>query len=243
MQTFSRIRFLVLLRSRADAGYSCRKGILGSVFLLMTVSVQSANFPCTANSADDLTADFQSTIALYEEGWGGSDPALVEALERFGDLLTTSGNQSLVRAYYGSANVARARMVSDRQKPRLLRKGVAELDASVEAAPEDVQIRLLRAITLAVLPRLAGRMETAEDDFNWLVERAEDDAGLGADCRQAIFYHAGSFAVRNRDARAVDLLTRAAEIGPTGAIDLERVNRMLRLARQQVLFEDEEVND
>lgn len=206
------------------------------VVVLFAGNIYASLIPC----GDGAGVQLRAIGILYERGWGGDDAALLEGMEVLERFKASREEVPLARAYYGSACVARARMVADRQKPRWLRRGAAELDAAVGAAPEDIHVRLLRAITFAVLPRLAGRMETARDDFHWLVGRARNDRDLGDGCRQAVFYHAGAFALRSRNDRAVEFLTLAAEIGPTGAIAWERVNRMLRLAQEQVPREDEQ---
>lgn len=207
-----------------------------SALVFLTGELYASLIPCSDRGGVQLRA----IGGLHERGWGGDDGALLEAMEAIERLGPSRREAPLAQAYYGSACVARARMVSDRQKPRWLRRGAGELDAAVGAAPEDVHVRFLRAITFAVLPRLAGRMETARSDFSWLVGEARNDLELGDECRQAVFYHAGAFALRNRDWGAVELLTLAKEIGPTDGIEWERVNRMLRLAQAQVPREDEQ---
>lgn len=184
-------------------------------------------------------AQLRFAAALYEKGWGGDDKALDEAIQVLERLEASVAATPMARAYYGSACIARARMVPDRQKPRWLRRGAAELDAAVRAAPEDPHVRLLRAVTFAVLPRLAGRMETVQEDYNRLVAGTRQDQGMEAGCRQAVLYHAGAFAMRNRDPAAVELLKRASAIESAGGIEPARLSRMLQLAREQFPGEDE----
>jgi hypothetical protein len=201
-----------------------------------------AAMPCGTAGASP-SPELQRAIALYEEGWGGSDEALVEAMERLEERLASRERSPLVRAYYGSATLAHARLVPDRQKQRWLRRGAGDLDAAVKAAPGDVQVRLLRAVSYAVLPRIAGRSEMVRSDFEWLVAQAEAEGRLAPDCRQAIFYHAGAFALRDRDSQAIRWLERAAEIDSAKIIGQERVSRMLRLAREQLPLESGDAYD
>ena len=197
------------------------------------------SFPCgDVGFADSTEApvspDFAAAVQLYDEGWGGSNEALLEAMERLERLMATHRRTPLLRAYYGSTCIARARMVPDRRKPRWLRRGAAELDGAVRAASEDVQVRLLRAVSFSILPRMAGRMGTVESDFAWLIEQAREEGQLNAGCRQAIYYHAGSFALRNRDSQALVWLERAAGIDSGQIVAQEQVTRMLELAREQL---------
>lgn len=228
--------------------------LLISLLFLRLVSPVAAAIPCGGDERE-ASPEFYRAVALYNEGWGGSDEALLKAMEQLEGMLRRHGQESaLMKAYYGSACVARARMAPDRKKTRWLRRGAAELEVAVKAAPEDVQVRLLRAVTFAVLPRMAGKAATAREDFRWLVTQAEDvrpknerqkkaagserPAGVGSDlspeCRQAIFYHAGAFALRNREPQAVEWLERAVEIEAKGGIEKGRVSRMLQLARRQL---------
>lgn len=199
-----------------------------------------------------VSGELGRAIVFYEAGWQGDNAALLETIELLEQLRRGGRDREVVvQAYYGGALVARARLVPDRQKRRWLQRGAAELDAAVRAAPEDVQVRFLRARTLAILPRLAGKTELVWEDLEWLVERAESgerrsESGVGslaANCRQTIFYQAGSFALRNRDPRAMGWFQAAVEIGEEGGIEMERLQRMLQLAREQFSSKDERTYD
>jgi len=230
-----------------------------------------------------MSGELLRVVSLHQAGWEGENAALLEAMEVLETMAGGREVDPLVRAYYGSASIARARMVPDWRKRGWLQRGAAELDGAVQAAPDDAQVRLLRATSLAILPRWAGRMETVREDFDWLVERAEvggrrteeegrgsegggpraqtgeekerrsedgeqgkrdlgrgakSEGKLGDSCRQAIYYHAGSFAMRERDPRAVEWLEAAVQIGKDGDIDMDRLQRVLQLARRHFLSED-----
>jgi hypothetical protein len=236
-------------------------------------------FPVAVMACSDSSGnhgDLQRAILLYQAGWQGNDAALLEAMELLSGMHVSKNAQPLVRAYYGSASIARARMVPDWRKRQWLQRGAAELDGAVKTAPDDVEVRLLRATSFAILPRLAGKMETVRADFEWLVERAESGGqrtevggsrvesgegeelrwaggeweqeklgrvakskgGLSEGCRQAIYYYAGSSAMRERDPRAIGWLEAAMKIGEDGEIAMDRLQRALQLARGHFVSQD-----
>lgn len=221
--------------------------------LVLGTSLPAASIPC-GEEASEASSDFHRAVALYEEGWRGADDSLLEALEIWERLLDSGEEAPLAQAYYGSSCIARTRTVPDRQKARWLRRGARELERAVRSEPENLQIRLLRAVSFAILPRMAGKMDTVREDFEWLTARAEEDAvdpngegaqrpALAPECRQVIFYRAGAFALRNREPRAVRLLERAVNIEPADGMDRNRIMQMLRLAREQLPGESGETYD
>lgn len=213
-----------------------RSGVLPLFLVLFLIGFLTGKLfaePAACGEDAERSPRLEAALALYEQGWHGDDRALLEALDLFETMRSSSAASPVVRAYFGSACLARARMVSDREKPRWLRRGAKELDDAVEAAPENPQVRLLRARSMAILPRMAGRMETVEDDYDWLIDQAEGDSSLDPVCRQAIYYHAGAFAMRNRDHRGLCWLRRAAEPGPIGGVVWQRLHRMLRYAENE----------
>lgn len=182
---------------------------------------------------DTLSPELQSWVQLYDSGWKGDDQALQAFFETAALHEQEWRHSPLLRAIYGSACIARARLVPNLQKPRWLRSGAEHLNAAVKAAPEAVAPRLLRAVSFAVLPRRAGEIETVRADFNLLVKAAERH-DLAENCRQKIFYHAGAFALRDRDPRALTLLRLAAELDPEEGLERARLKRILRSAENLI---------
>lgn len=210
-----------------------RRLFFGFWLFAIFIGVYQSVFGIVECGADDLSPQLQSWIELYGSGWRGNDDAL-RAFFEAADLHEREWKQSpFLRAIYGSACVARARLVSDFQKPRWLRLGAAYLNAAVAEAPDEVEPRFLRAISFSVLPRRAGVVEMVRADFEVLVKAAEEN-NLRESCRQKIFYHAGSFALRERDPRALALLQRAAHLDPKEGLDRERLIRLLQAAEHLV---------
>ena len=72
-----------------------------------------------------------------------------------------------------------------------VRKGMRTMDAAVQLAPEDPDVRLVRAINCFHMPKFMERDEIAKADFAWLWQRVETKPeGLKNDLKQnvALFY-------------------------------------------------------
>lgn len=191
-----------------------------------------------AETASDESVRFREARAYYEKGWAGDDAALLKAVELLDALVRSPTASPEVRACWGSACIARARLAPDWRKRVWLERGAKALDAAVAEAARDVRVRLFRAASFAILPRLAGKSDVVEADFAWLRSRAESMPPTDP-VRQEIFYRAGAFALRNRDPRAVVWLEEAARAGELNGISGERIARMLRLARRSFVADGE----
>jgi hypothetical protein len=221
------------LRQALRAELRCRPLMMLCILMFLVVNGgTSLRAGCVSSGAEVENETLRAAIAFYQEGWAGSDEALREAMARLERMDREAPDDPLVLAYLGSSRIALVRLVPDRQKRALLVRGARELDGAVAAAPQDVQIRLLRATTFSVLPRLAGRMETVEQDLGWLLARLEAE-DLDAACRYAILYLAGSFHLRERQPASIGFLERAEKVAPA-AEEKDRATRLLRLARSQL---------
>jgi tetratricopeptide (TPR) repeat protein len=150
---------------------------------------------------------------LYQRGLGGDKAAVDECIAKLEDVLHKQPGNQLARVYLGSAYTLRSRDLGiGPAKLKALNHGLALMDEAVAAAPNDAQVRLLRALTTESLPALFGRGKTAREDFALLASNAIRDPGTLDDRDlQLIFYHAGNAAQQSGDRpRAVELWKRAA---------------------------------
>ncbi|RME68636.1 MAG: hypothetical protein D6781_10450 [Verrucomicrobia bacterium] len=159
----------------------------------------------------------ETGLEALRRGIEGDAAALREAVALLQAACREAPGEALPRAWLGAALVWRARDVPLLRKRAQAEAGFRELDAAVAMAPEDAEVRLIRAETCSVLPQMAGRHEIVAGDFAWLVARANAaEAALPDTIRRRIFYRAGAFALRERrEAEAVRLLEQAlATPGP-----------------------------
>jgi hypothetical protein len=99
---------------------------------------------------------------------------------------------AFARALLGSTRTLGARHAFlPTTKLRMVREGLKEMDAAVEDAPEDPDVRFTRAANNVFLPDLFGRREKVIADFVWLSEKvAAEPARFGDEFRQYVaLYH------------------------------------------------------
>ena len=107
------------------------------------------------------------------------------------------------------------------------------MDEAVEAASENFQVRLIRAINSLHCPGFLGRSKVASVDFEWLLETIEnkyESEVLDAQSVKIALYYAGKFALKEKDSNAINLLERATSMPVETDVDAE-LAKTLKKAR------------
>ncbi len=199
-----------------------------------TLSLSGAEGLDTRDFGEHDNPKLVKGIERHDRGVEGSESAVDEAIEILEAVLEASPGNALARAYLGSAQTLKARDVALWNKRRWVQRGVETLDAAVKEAPHSPRVRLVRAINAYNLPRIIGRYDLAGEDFAFLLEAIEAHPGLlGKDLQRAIYFHAGSFALKEgEDARALTLLEKADAMEGESPI-ADRIASMLRIVRER----------
>jgi hypothetical protein len=169
----------------------------------------------TALAADPKNHDLRIHLGavLCDLGGDGDEAASDEALALFKDFYAENPNDAEVRAFYGSACTIHAKYVFLFFKPGWADKGFAHLDAAVAAAPDDVNVRLIRALNSAEVPDFLGRDKVAREDFAWLLKQRElHPEEFNPTVLRALYYFAGRYALQHKEPACVDLLAQAAAV-------------------------------
>lgn len=186
-----------------------------------------------ANPADP-EARARRGAEWLERAKSGSEEAIGRAVAEFDAVLAARPGDALSRVQRGAALLLYARHAPMTEKLGWARRGLAEMETAVAAAPEDAAVRLVRATNASVLPRMLDCTEQTRRDFAWLLTRARaGNEPLPPGLRRAIFFHAGAFALKERQPAAVALLEEALAVQAPEPTD-ERVQSMLALAREQI---------
>lgn len=141
-----------------------RKHLLSLCFFFTSLSVASSlNLP-----------EFDKARDLYYRGSSGDSAAYQQADKLFGDLYAQSGLDPRVQVYYGSLRLLEAsRIWALWKKYALSKNGIQLMDTAVAAAPHDLEIRFVRAITTSHLPGFFHRQQQSRDDFAYMAARVE----------------------------------------------------------------------
>jgi hypothetical protein len=161
---------------------------------------------------------YEEARARYYEAVDGRKEALSMASQLFDKVRAQESGDARVMAYTGSIRLMEAdRAMAPWKKGRLAKEGVQLLDQAVKAAPNDIEVRFVRAASTSHLPRIFGRARQSEADFAWLADRVSAAAKSGvieARLAAAALYHHGANRDRAGDrngARAA--WTEAARVG------------------------------
>ena len=138
-------------------------------------------------------AEQNEIMELYRRGLAGDAMAVEECIARLEAVLKTQPANQLARVYLGSALTLRSRDLGfGPKKLQTLKQGVAVMDEAVAAAPNEMKVRLARALTTSALPSIFGHGASARADFLLLGKSAETSASkLEAGDLQVIYYQAG----------------------------------------------------
>jgi hypothetical protein len=118
---------------------------------------------------------------LYYQGIYGDKAAGEKSDELFTELHKQLPNDPLVTVYYGSLRLLEAQHSWALWKKNLLSKrGVQLMDTAVSAAPNDLEVRFVRAATDRSLPAFFGRKQQLQSDLDFIVQRAEQAARQGS---------------------------------------------------------------
>jgi hypothetical protein len=111
---------------------------------------------------------------LYKRALAGDKQAVESCIAGLETAVQAQPQNQLARVYLGSAYTLRSRdMGFGSAKLATLKQGLAVMDSAVVAAPDDAQVRLVRARTTDSLPFFLGHKKSAREDFEWLARAAE----------------------------------------------------------------------
>lgn len=146
---------------------------------------------CVVAIARASAADEQQIAPLYKRAIAGDKAATEQCIALLERAVEQQPKNEVARVYLGSAYALRSRdMTLGLAKLNTFRRGMALMDEAVAAAPENVRVRLVRALTCEPLPGFLGRRQIARDDFGWLAkEAARERAKFTADELATIRQH------------------------------------------------------
>src|SRR5438270_7449868 len=128
----------------------------GICLLLAAALVSSADTPSTLASVPHAKQ-------LYYQGIYGDKNASAQADKVFTALHKANPSDPLVSVYYGSLRLLEAAHTwALWRKNSLSKEGIRLMDAAVERAPENLEIRFVRAATELNLPAFFGRHQQAQ---------------------------------------------------------------------------------
>ena len=148
---------------------------------------------CSAQDDTFLSPLIMEIQALHDKSVAGDKEATKALVQKMEKLSADHSDNKLFLAYLGSAYTLKSRdLFPGPSKFHFLKEGLATMDRAVEAAPENIPVRFIRAMNNFNLPAFIGRRDTGRKDFDHLVHKL-DSGKVQVDplTAQAIYYFAG----------------------------------------------------
>lgn len=165
-----------------------------------------------AANPTNTTVLFHLGELCHDEGAEGNEEAVRLGEKYFKRLLELDKRHAMARVLYGSVLTMRARDTFwPLTRISLAKKGIKEMDAAVEIAPQDPAVRLARAVNNFHMPAFLGRENIVASDFQILWKRVQEDPGsLSTPLRQEIALYQGRLLKKKK---AID---QARQVWQTG---------------------------
>ncbi len=186
----------------------------------------------TQDPNDQASQLFEEAFQAHEAGVKGDSDAVDVALEKFERILESDPDNMEALVFFGSASMLKARDVAIFQRMRWVRQGVEAMDRAVETAPDNVNVRIVRAVNSYQLPGFLGRRKVADEDFRLLLDWTETrpekfDPGM----IRFTLYHAGVRALEQGQAKALPLLAQALDQPQGETVTDQEIQSVLERAK------------
>ena len=113
-----------------------------------------------------------------------------------------------------------------------VKAGNREMDAAVQLAPKDAQVRFARAVNNFHMPDIMGREEIAQEDLAWLWQQAQlTDTKLKVDQKQTIaLFHGKTLQRKSKPDEALQIWRAGLALAPESQ-DAARLKEQLKAVK------------
>jgi tetratricopeptide (TPR) repeat protein len=123
------------------------------------------------NEPNNISALTTLGVNYHDLGVAG-DPKAVEQSEKIlKKVLSLDSTNAYATGYYGSILSLKARDASmPWTKVKYAKQGFEQLDKSIEINPDDLDVRLIRAMNSYQVPKFLKRLTLSIEDFNFIIK-------------------------------------------------------------------------
>lgn len=174
------------------------KKILFSVFGILLVSsliAQTKKIDSLKTIIKNEPNNIQAKIALgvhyHDLGVAGDRQAVERGQELLEQALSLDPNNAYALGYYGSILSLKARDASMPWiKVKYAKQGFEQLDKSIQMEPNDLDVRLIRAMNSYQVPKIMKRLALSLEDFNFIINH-EAFKSWTPEHRAFVYFHFG----------------------------------------------------
>jgi tetratricopeptide (TPR) repeat protein len=164
---------------------------------------------------------FKAGDLCHDEGARDNANAVVLAEKYLSRLLALDEKHARGMALLGSVLTMRARDAFwPNTRLDYLKRGLNTMDAAVKLAPDDAEVRLIRAVNNFQMPNFLNRDEIARNDFEWIWEKVQvQPEKYTNDLKQNAALHYGLVLQKNkRLEEAKQVWKKGLEIEPSSLL-------------------------
>ena len=143
------------------------------------------------NEPNNIQALTELGVQYHDLGVAGDHKAVEQGEEILKKVLSLDSTNAFATGYYGSILSLKARDASmPWTKIKYAKQGFEQLDKSIQMNPEDLDVRLIRAMNSYQVPKIMKRLSLAFDDFNFIIKHKTFDSWT-ADHKAFVYLHFG----------------------------------------------------
>lgn len=193
------------------------------IILLTTLSFSQNNIDSLESviKLDETNIDVKFKLAMIyhdqiRDETGDEDE---RAEELFLSILKQKRNHVEARVYYGSLLTLKGRdAFLPWKKLSYVEEGCDEMDKAVKIAPENITVRLTRAINNIHLPGFFNRLTYCLEDFNFLRKNSAFESFNNSMKQQILYYNAKALMNNDEAEKAVELYESVVAIDATSSL-------------------------
>jgi len=183
---------------------------------------------------NDAAAVVKLARAYHDQAVAGDKSAVKKAIETAERALELDPGNALALAIRGSATTLRGRDAwLPWKKLDYVEEGCDDLDKAVEMAPNNVDVRLFRAVNSLNLPGFFKRLHYAVKDLKHIRSLPYFDR-LPADLRATVFYYSGiAYQKSGQVERGSQMLQQAVKAAPESEYGKRAAAELARIEEQR----------
>ena len=168
------------------------------------------------NEPNNIRALAALGVRYHDLGVAGDKKAVDKGEKIFKKVLSLDSTNAFVTGYYGSILSLKAR---DAKMPwtkiKYAKKGFEQLDKSIQMNPDDLDVRLIRAMNSYQVPKIMKRLPLALEDFNFIINHKNFES-WEADHKAFVYLHFGKALEKDdQDKNAKESFELAIEAAPS----------------------------
>lgn len=123
------------------------------------------------NEPNNIAALTALGVHYHDLGVAGDHKAVEQGEKLLKKVLSLDSTNAYATGYYGSILSLKARDASmPWTKVKFAKQGFEQLDKSIEMNPDDLDVRLIRAMNSYQVPKLMKRLPISLEDFNFIIK-------------------------------------------------------------------------